>query len=123
VTHPELDLYAQLTPEEHPTTAAGAGILLSRIYATPYVQAGIGPHRGVTLYTTQAVARFRGGDGAPDATLWMPSVAATASRFHLFVQAGFGRERVSAEERRTVRFLMGGLVVERPSLPWPPGYF
>jgi hypothetical protein len=122
VTHPELDLYAQLTPVAHPTTAAGAGVLLSRTHAAPYVQAGIETNGGRTLYTTQAVARFHGGGRAPDATVWMPSVAAKASRFHLFVQAGLGRERLAPDSARAVRFLMGGLVVEAPSLPRLPGY-
>ncbi|HEV3051870.1 MAG TPA: hypothetical protein VGX50_16300, partial [Longimicrobium sp.] len=37
LTHPELDVYAQLTPQSW-TTAASAGAMVSRSYVTPYVQ-------------------------------------------------------------------------------------
>lgn len=114
VTHLEGDVYAQLTPAAG-RTAAGAGVLLSRTYAAPYVQAGRALGGSARVYTTQGVAFFRGGGRAPDATVWMPAAALQADRFHLFVQAGLGRERLSADSTRGVRFLMAGAVAEMPS--------
>ncbi|MBB4638857.1 hypothetical protein [Longimicrobium terrae] len=112
VMHPEADAYVQLSPASHPTLAAGAGVLLSRSYTTPYAQIGRDLDDDVSLYTTQSVAFFHGGDRAPDATLWMPAAALKFSEYSVFVQAGLGRERLGADSTRAVRFLMVGGAVE-----------
>jgi hypothetical protein len=114
VTHPELDVYAQLTPAAHPT-AASAGVLVSRSYVSPYVQLGRGLGEQ-SIYTTQSIAFFAG--SGPRATVWMPAVAMKFGGAHLFVQGGLGRERMrdqgGLETTRPVRFLMGGVVAEAP---------
>jgi hypothetical protein len=122
VALPETDLYAQLTPTRFRTVAAGAGELASAVHVAPYAQAGYGWEDGVSVYTTQMVARFRGGDRAPDATVWMPAVAVKTRGVHLFAQAGLGSERLADGRTRRVRFGMGGVVVElRPNMWgfWP----
>ena len=110
IAHPEADLYAQLTPAGQ-STGAGAGVLVSTTYTTPYLQAGRRFSRRASVYTTQAVALFRGGERAPDATVWTPSLVLEAAAFHLFVQPGLGRERLDEGATRPVRFLMAGLVM------------
>jgi hypothetical protein len=117
VTHPELDVYAQLTPAPSPTSAS-AGVQLSRSYVSPYVQ--LGRDRGeVSFYTTQSLAFFAG--SGPKATVWMPAVALQAEGVHLFVQGGLGRETLrpetGPETTRPVRFLMGGVVFQAPFGP------
>jgi hypothetical protein len=119
LSHPEVDAYLQLTPSAHPTVAAGSGILLSRSYAAPYAQAGYDFAPEGTVYTTQTVAFVGPASRAPQAVMWMPSAAVKLSRFHLFAQAGLGRERVAAtdvepEHVRDVRFLLGGMILEVP---------
>ena len=118
ITHPELDVYAQLTPAAM-STAAGAGVLVSRSYVTPYVQLGGGAGE-TSIYTTQSVAFFAG--GGPRGTVWMPSVAVNAEGVHLFVQGGLGRERLLDERgfpsTRRVSFVMAGMVLETPSGRW-----
>ena len=114
LVHPELDVYAQLTPVEQRRVAAGAGALVSPSYVTPYAQAGYGWDDGVSVFTTQSVAFFRGDEEGrrPDAKIWMPSVAVKGFGVHLFAQAGLGRERITATSTRAVRFVMAGVVVE-----------
>lgn len=109
---PELDAYAQLSPSSSRTLAAGGGILLSPAYTTPYAQFGWDLDNEVTVYTTQSVAFFRGGDRAPDATIWMPTATVKMSEYSFFLQAGVGTERLSADSTRAVRFLMVGGIVE-----------
>ncbi|HEX8392064.1 MAG TPA: hypothetical protein VF665_06890 [Longimicrobium sp.] len=110
--HPEVDAYAQLSPVASRWFAAGAGVLVSPSYTTPYAQFGRDLDEGVSVYTTQSVAFFRGGDRAPDATIWMPAAAAKFSDYSVFLQAGVGRERLPADSTRAVRFLMVGASVE-----------
>jgi hypothetical protein len=114
LTHPEVDVYAQLTPPEW-KTAASAGTMVSRSYVTPYVQLGRYGD-GVSVYTTQSVALFRG--SGPVARVWMPAAALQMGRVHLFVQGGIGRETLTddagADSTRDVRFLMGGVAVSAP---------
>lgn len=116
LTHPEVDLYAQLTPAEW-NTAAGAGAMVSRSYVTPYVQLGR-YGRDVGVYTTQSVAIFRG--AGPRATVWMPAAAVQVGRFHVFAQGGMGRETLTDERgaasTRDVRFLMAGVIVSAPGI-------
>ena len=118
VTHPEVDVYAQLTPAPWPV-AASAGVLASRSYVNPYVQLGK-EVEGNGFYTTQGVAFF-GGSG-PRGTVWMPAAAVRWGGIHLFVQGGLGRETLTDdrgfESTRTVQFLMGGAVAQ---VPWGPG--
>lgn len=118
ISHPEVDVYAQLTPAPWPV-AGSAGVLASRSYVSPYVQLGrdlAGGH----LYTTQGMTYF-GGSG-PRGTVWMPAVAMEWDGVHLFVQGGVGRETLTDdrgfESTRDVRFLMGGVVIQAP---WGPG--
>jgi hypothetical protein len=112
ITHPELDVYAQLTPAPWPV-AASAGVQGSRSYVSPYVQLGRDVPRG-HVYTTQAVAFFRG--SGPRATVWMPAVAVRLGDVHLFAQGGLGRETLNddgvSESTRSVRFLMGGVATQ-----------
>lgn len=128
ITHPEVDLYAQATSPGQAAFAAGAGFLFSPSYTTPYVQAGLDLEGGASVYTTQSVALFHGGERAPAATVWMPAAAVTFSRYHVFLQAGLGRERLGPDSTRAVRFAMLGVVMETPSdwrPPWNnprPGY-
>lgn len=112
IAHPEADAYVQLSPAANRTLAAGAGLLVSRSYTTPYVQFGRDLEDGVILYTTQSVAFFHGGDRAPDATVWMPAAALKYAEYSVFLQAGVGRERPSAVTTRAVRFAMIGIIVE-----------
>jgi hypothetical protein len=119
VTHPEIDVYAQLTPADSEPWAAGTGVLLSASYATPYVQAGWMLNESTRVYTTQSFAFFLGGERAPDAKVWIPSLALKWSGVHVFAQAGLGRERVSVDSTRSVGFLMAGVVAEsRFFIPW-----
>lgn len=110
LTHPELDVYAQLTPQSW-STAASAGAMVSRSYVSPYVQVGRDV-AGQSVYTTQSVAFFRG--AGPRATVWMPAAAVQLGAFHLFVQGGIGRETLADDSTRDVRFLMGGVSVAAP---------
>lgn len=119
LTHPEIDVYAQVTPAGSEPWAAGTGVLLSPSYATPYVQAGWMLDESARVYTTQSFAFFLGGERAPDARVWMPSVALNWGGMHMFAQAGLGRERVAVDSTRSVRFLMAGVVAEsRMFIPW-----
>lgn len=115
VSHPELDVYAQLTPTPWPA-AASAGVLASRSYVNPYVQLGRDMANG-HLYTTQGMAFF-GGSG-PRGRVWMPAVAMTWEGIHFFAQAGVGRETLTDDRgfksTRDVRFLMGGVVLQAPA--------
>jgi hypothetical protein len=117
ISHPELDVYAQLTPAPWPV-AGSAGALVSRSYVSPYVQLGrdvAGGH----LYTTQGMAFF--GGAGPSGRVWMPAVAMQWEGVHLFAQGGLGSETLTDdggfESTRSVRFLMGGVVVHAPFGP------
>lgn len=134
VPHTELDLYVEATARGSPH-AAGAGVLASLDHVTPYVQYGRDV-LGLGVHTTQSVARFVGGTG-PDATIWMPGVAARRGGIQFFVQGGLGRERLVREGEtqrttRAVRFVLVGAAWEidlddmltggsrRPPRRWPP---
>jgi len=113
ITHPEGDLYVQLTPTEH-RLAGGAGVLVSRSYRAPYLQLGRDLGEDAEIYTTQSLAFFGPEARGPAGRAWMPALAVRKAGIALFVQGGFGHERQEASTR-SVRFLMGGVVVGNPS--------
>jgi hypothetical protein len=138
IAHPELDVYAQLTPVDERAYAAGAGVLASPSHLMPYAQAGGTWTEQASWYTTQGLALHGWTGNGPRAVLWTPALTwrrgkleqsallRRQSATHYFIQGGFGREWIPQEEgprsHRRVRFLLLGITTEASGLPSLPRF-
>ncbi|CAN5784998.1 hypothetical protein BH23GEM6_BH23GEM6_00780 [soil metagenome] len=138
IAHPELDVYAQLTPVAERAYAAGAGVLASPSHLMPYAQAGGTWTEQASWYTTQGLALHGWAGNGPRAVLWTPALTWRRGRLeqsallrrqsasHYFIQGGFGREWIAEEgaprSHRRVRFLLLGITTEASGLPSLPRF-